>query len=601
MRVTFLASFYLCCALNSAWAGPFRASMACSAKESWEFPQGFPEKWRAKYLQYLADEKGSQTALTTYFSEALSLRASAEDSLTRKFAEFWIARVLLSAKLNHSALGGFKNVLLSSEGAVAQDRGLRLAALDCWVEIQRQFPSVPIDFDVVKTFLALSDGVTSDAWAAKTAAVLYVLSLQAGQTSSLDSLVLIARRDPTYGPLVAGLSALRRGALRESLSSLKVALQSNDLAPQFAAHTRLLLARAFFSTQNYQEAWAQLRLIPRNSPLFTTALTELAWTALVSGRYPDAVGVALSLQSGAFKEEFIPDAALVLAISFNEFCHYPAALLTVQNFKSRYREIFDWLQSQSQSAAQGGPSLYSMAIAHSQGQLSVPEPLVRQWMRLPAFIANQREINSLFDEDSRGASFSDALMEEKERNRVQIRERANALRPKLTAMSNSAEALVIRKAIGELKGRVVEYLNQKKANALWIAIYLASQRSASVRRKDLVTQISRHIRDENTELLRRLREAAQSLRLVEIEIFNGASHDMIFMNAHPDYSATLAKWIEPLKNEQADKKWLWGALPTDPEARVEIWADELGAIRANLPDHCTNKDKYLALKSVRPN
>ncbi len=603
MRAFLLAAFVLGVGFHvspwgSAWAKPTGVTHACTSRESWEFPQEFPQKWKTKYLRFLKDENSVEESNAIAFSDALALRAAAEDSYTKKFAEFWIARVLWSSKLSHSALGGFKNVLLSQENSPNSDRSIRLAALECWVSIQSENPSVPIDPEVYKAVLTLSDG---NPGAPKLAAAFYIFGMQAGKNPAIgvigDSLVLVAKRDPVYGPLLTGLNALKRGAIADSLAPLNVALQSNALAPEFSAHVRILLARAYFSTKKFQEAWGQLRLIPRNSPLFTTALTDLAWTALDSGRYPEAVGVALSLQSSAFKGEFIPDAALVLAIAFNELCHYPAALQAVQNFKTRYAQDFEWLQTQGQGG--GGPSLYSLAITRTEGKASAPETLVRQWMRMPAFMTSQREINALFEEDSTGSAFKDDLEEERGQNRLAIHNLANSVRPQLALDPKSASAPLVQKSMAELRARVVEYLNQKRAGALWNVISAASRRSANGRRKELVAQIDQQIRKENAVLLSQLKEAAQSLRLVEIEIFNGASHDMIFMNAHPDYSTTLAKWIEPPSKDQGEKKWLWGSLPTEPDARVEIWADELGSIRANLPDHCTNKDKYLALKSVK--
>jgi hypothetical protein len=99
-----------------------------------------------------------------------------------------------------------------------------------------------------------------------------------------------------------------------------------------------------------------------------------------------------------------------------------------------------------------------------------------------------------------------------------------------------------------------------------------------------------------------LQEIAENNQLIEIEIFQGASQDIIWQNAHPEYKKVAQDLNEDQKKEESAKVWDWGRAPAqseDGEERVEIWEDELGSFKANLFDNCSNKDKYLALKRRR--
>jgi hypothetical protein len=101
-------------------------------------------------------------------------------------------------------------------------------------------------------------------------------------------------------------------------------------------------------------------------------------------------------------------------------------------------------------------------------------------------------------------------------------------------------------------------------------------------------------------MLTRLDEIAENNQLIEVEIYNGASKDIIWQNAHPEYKEMAKKFNDDENKESAAAVWDWGRSPAAlSDDAGEIWEDELGSFKARLFDNCGSKDRYLAIKRGR--
>ncbi len=101
-------------------------------------------------------------------------------------------------------------------------------------------------------------------------------------------------------------------------------------------------------------------------------------------------------------------------------------------------------------------------------------------------------------------------------------------------------------------------------------------------------------------MLRKLKEVASNTYLVEVEIYDGASQDVVWRSANPDFEGYSGDEARKGPGNEAEKFWNWGRTQSTGTGQREIWADELGTLKANIKDNCSNKDRYLALK-VRKN
>jgi hypothetical protein len=97
---------------------------------------------------------------------------------------------------------------------------------------------------------------------------------------------------------------------------------------------------------------------------------------------------------------------------------------------------------------------------------------------------------------------------------------------------------------------------------------------------------------------RDLRKIAENNHFIEVEIYSGATQDIVWQNAHPNYKE-VAKELKTTETRKiASNVWDWGQSDMSLQGSEELWEDELGNFRADLFDNCNSKDKYLALKRL---
>ena len=116
---------------------------------------------------------------------------------------------------------------------------------------------------------------------------------------------------------------------------------------------------------------------------------------------------------------------------------------------------------------------------------------------------------------------------------------------------------------------------------------IGNETEAAVRlRQDLVARINANLAAKSALMLAQLDEIAENTKLIQVEIFNGASHDIIWQNANPEYRDVSRKWkSESKKDQAASRVWNWGTIRKSGE-KVELWEDEMGAMKANIINHC---------------
>ena len=102
----------------------------------------------------------------------------------------------------------------------------------------------------------------------------------------------------------------------------------------------------------------------------------------------------------------------------------------------------------------------------------------------------------------------------------------------------------------------------------------------------------------NVQMLREIREVADNNQLIEVEIYNGSSNDIIWQNTHSDYRKIANQMKEEENRGLNEKVWDWGNIQGGLDGSGEIWEDELGSFKATLFDNCKSKNKYLALKRL---
>ena len=578
---------------------------SCTDHESWNLSTGLLKTLGPERVSLFRDSVAGKISAARGFSEAIAMRRnSAPGTEARAFSEYWLARVLLGSQLTHAAYGGFAVIssYRSLEQGPSHERGVQIAAMECLNRIHEKYPTLSGGLALVEpTSQHLMEWLEGAARGEDRQTVYEFMGnrfraqLREHRTDQeLARSIAVLKGSGPEEYLARGLFAAKTGKEAEVVVELKKFLASlvafepgSSRLQKYQDEARLLLVRAFYAKKDFSSALGVARQIRTSSNELSEALSELSWSALMAGQYPEAIGAALSLESGGLRRTYAPEGSMVMAIAMNELCQFPQSLRAIGLFRLDYERPFRFLAQLDRWL--GTRDFYASVVDYLRKKKSnsgVPERVLSEWTRSPVFISDQGELNSLVDEKLALAKMS----------------RLGSIETKKL----SADIVASNRPSRE---NVLLYRKYRYAGAAWRAVLAAQERNALVLKKNLVSEISRDLAARSVRMFSQLQEIVDNNQLIEVEIYSGASQDMIWQNAHPDFKELVSKMEIDRKKVEGSKTWNWGTTSvfpkkgTDgldgPEIWPEIWEDELASFKADLRDNCTSKDRYVALKQKR--
>jgi hypothetical protein len=592
------------------------ATGACTPSESWHFGPTVYSEWRDEMNATLSGAR----APVRGFAQALALRRLDYSPETKTLAEYWISRALFSGKLAHIAHAGFAHVAARPLGD-AETAGIQFAALDCLDQIHARYPTLPLPANVtdrLAEYVAAAKGERQKhiAWEATGAFFRMQLS-EDRPRSELEPTLALLKGAGAQEQLARMLSSARKNDYAPTLKEAEKFLANPAMPKSLARYSdqaHILAARAYYGLQQYDRAEAHLKAVKKSSNELAHALSELAWSYLQNERYSEAIGTAVNLQQGGLRKTFVPEAPMVMAMALNEICQYPESVRAVGTFRKYYEKPFRWLKRWDETPDAQKPALYNLAVEHvrlaqsrlpasKQPPAAVPEKVGSEWVRSPIFISHQDEINLIFDERESTAGLQRSGASEQARAASSIRSLVAELKPKIRAArrgSQPGEPLPksIRNQLNALRGHINDYRRLGRAAPAWRSLLANYRKGIGPREKKLIARINDDLAARSRRMLQQIGEIAENNQLIEVEIYNGASQDIIWQNAHPDYKEA-AKKMKDDAQKQVGQVLDWGRVPANSDDGGEIWEDELGSFKANLYDNCSSKDKFLALKRLR--
>ncbi|OFZ54891.1 MAG: hypothetical protein A2428_11745 [Bdellovibrionales bacterium RIFOXYC1_FULL_54_43] len=568
-------------------------------------PEDFQKDWKDFLIKRLKPVQG--------FSEALGLRQISKKAEGQIFGEYWISRSLFEAKLIHVAHGGFSSI--ASRPFNPEFGGVQLAALGCLLRIHSRYPSLALPREAVQQFQAyLSHAKTPKqravVWEAAAAEVRFLVA----QDAPVKSLSKDAERTLSFLKGAGAYETLGRALWAARIGNHKLTIQESEkfiaspAIPQplsrYVDTAHIIAARALYSLGQYDKAISHWKIVTKSSNELARSLSELAWAQLMAEHYGEAIGTSMNLQAGGLRHTFAPESPMVMAMAMAELCQYPQSVNAIKLFQKYYEQSYRWLSNWI--AAPDQRLLYPFAVRYlrkSQKDVA-PERISSEWVRSPLFISHQDEINLLFDEKDFALGLGKSGAQEQNRLVNEILALIRDLKPRLhlaKMKQKPGEELPakIRNDLTVLKRQMTRLRRLERAAPVWQVILKNHLKQSPVREGKLVAAINADLANRSRRMLAQLDEIGENLQLVEVEIYNGASHDIIWQNAHPDYKE-IAEKIREDGPRRDEKNWDWGRSATGPdEEGGEIWEDELGSFKANLFDNCSSKDKYLAIKMKR--
>ncbi|MGE0615730.1 MAG: hypothetical protein AB7P04_08810 [Bacteriovoracia bacterium] len=596
------------CLIGVSWvyAGPkdpqvSYALRACTDSESWNFSGKIDEKWQSEFKAFLSKRISPVRA----FSEGLALRRIAEDAEARTFGEYWVSRALLHAELPHLAYAGFSAII--DRPLTEENIGPTAAAIDCLMWIQARYPSLDFPSAVSARLFEFSKFPKNPTaynpviWNAANA---YVRDLihRGGSEADVKPALDLVRGGGSFEALANGMWAAKRGLHSKVIKSLYSFLYEAPIPPvleKFTDSARLLISRSYYSTHKYGLASDELKKVKKSSNDLAEALSELSWAYLQSEQYGEAIGTTINLQSGGLRKTFSPEAPMVMAMALNEICQFPEAIKAVNIFRRNFHGSFEWLKQWNDGDK--SQSLYNLAVKYLKNEAKVPERVASEWVRSPLFISRQDEINLVFKEKDSTAGLGRAGAKEQLTTAKDLLKFLQDFRKKYHLAKvklKPGEPLprLLLDELGHLRDQVAHYSRLRRAAPVWRTILANYEKRSPSRIAKLSQDINSDLKRMTARMHRQLNEIAENNYFIEVEIFNGASRDIIWQNAYPDYEKVAKKLDKDNRPSTGSKEWDWGSVSAGLDGSGEIWEDELGSFKANLFDNCSSKDRYLAMK-----
>lgn len=346
--------------------------------------------------------------------------------------------------------------------------------------------------------------------------------------------------------------------------------------PQDMDH--LLKARELYSRGQFEESIPEFQKVDKRSNLKIDSLSDLSWAYLQSGKYQETVGIALQLRAGSFKNTFAPEAMMTAAMALNETCSYPDASRIIQLFIRDYGTAYDWLSHSEQT------SPYAEIKMALNQKSNVPVKIRSEWIRHPGFLVRQQEINRLISNHQTISGIPGKISIHKQalhhRMVVKIKNLISKLKQdqKKNSLAHSSEWSIQFKEIRKDLRSLVRY--QRATRTLSLALKRFDQ-TIPERQSLLVSEIDRDLLLKNRELKQALTKVRENIDLIEVEIYQGVSKDLLGLKKIRKKTAPT-----PSTEHAPILAWNWGSFSAGELDRAEIWEDEIGALKADTKNHC---------------
>ena len=582
---------------------PSSARNACTGSESWSFSSTLPMEWQTEMRLFLSQKASPARG----FSEALTLRHLAKTDEIRLLAEYWFSRALYEAGLYHVAHEAFSAI--ASAPMTASTAGVQTAALECLNTIYYQFPSMGLKAEVIQRLPAYFEKASESEVPLDAAAI--VLRIQVAEEhpskDAIEQTLSLLKDGGPYEALSKSLWATRQNKYETTINETKKFLSFKSVPTALRRYgdlAHLNLARAYYVNGQYTQAMNEFKLISKSSNDLAHSLSELAWSQLMSEHYMEAIGTSINLTKGGMRRTFAPESPMIMAIAMNELCQFPESIRAINAFRSSYDKPYQWLNYWYSADKKARTPIYPQAISYLKHKSDVPERIASEWIRSSVFISHQDEINLLFNEKNSATNVGRAAVKEQNALGQAVLKLAQEIQSDVKDARSEAGADgelpdLLHKKLIVLKNQLTHYKRLRRAAPVWLKVKTHHEMRTPGINHALVAKIEADLQSRTVQMFHQLEDVAENNQLIEVEIYNGASQDIIWQNAHPDYKDIAEKIKSETKRANSGKVWDWGrsSVNMGDDDKGEIWEDELGSFRADVTDNCSSKEKYLTLKS----
>jgi TolA-binding protein len=547
---------------------------ACLKTEHWSIPsaRNAERPWIESFHRYTSGAMKTQQA----FAEAIQLKRIASilkhPEMEEDFSTYWVARVLFDLGILPLAQQAF---LSSLETTPYPD--LKKASYSCLARIQAMSPDLKAPDPSV---------VPAQLWTEADSDTLVPVLMG-------NDHFTVSKLSPGHREWIKGIRSIRSKNYSDAISSLQNFFQFLDAHPVSSLHhfrdeAHLLLGRALFSVARFQDAAKEFQSVKKSSNHEIEALGNLAWTYLLQEKYDEALGISMQLRSGALKSTFAPEPMMVSAMALNELCLYPESIRMVQTLVKEYTSAHEWLNAHPKS-----PNGYAITLQALKLKSDAPSKLNTEWIRRPEFLARQIEINELFQHPRILQKFGhDGYVEQIHMTREFNQKAAEFIRDHRASPKRGD----LKTRFAELRKSLRTIKKFHQASRSWKTLERGYGARIPKLRNLLVEKVNANFNQQNQTLLTLLKHVRTNVDLIEVEIYNGASQDLIWKEAHPEFEQKMEQFNLAKPGLKHPEVWSWGRFPASDLENTEIWEDELGTLKADIQSQCGAKERFLKLK-----
>jgi hypothetical protein len=522
---------------------------ACRKNETWKLKGAWETKTKevAKWARNLSS--GNISPLDGFFY----VEELKEDGNLSTFADYLEVRSFLAMGLSEMAFERFETLFTKSSDP--KSATIRMAALDCLLEIHRDYSTLLFNDEAQASILSIVNSNSLHTPALQEAAFLVFLSRWRNSAPLNESLALLTGVFESYAK---ALLALRDKRTPEAIRLLEQIDSSRSLPPLIQLERnelRLILGRLYFNQLQFEKAAAVFEKVDEDSDQWAYSLSDLGWAALRAGNYSKALHASLRLESDRLKGIFSPEALTVAAIALNELCLYPEATYVLKLFKEKYKSSTAWLQKFNAESDEKKESLFSYAVDFLNGKpTGVPELVIGEWVRSPFFISHKKMVDLLIESSK---TISDLMLQAGERLENETSKLGSE-----EEVDTDDKLKRLQKSIEVLGNQLITY-----------------EDSIPEKRKLLEADIEKELTSLNHLLDKKLTAAYDNSEFIEVEVMEAASQDLVWRNANPDFDKFRAEG--------------------DLTAYYELWQGNPRSLASHSPNRCADKEKYLREKRKR--
>jgi hypothetical protein len=359
----------------------------------------------------------------------------------------------------------------------------------------------------------------------------------------------------------------------------------------FKAIVALTLARLQFQAGQYKEAFSTYLKVDKSNPEWLQAMTEQAWSQILSEDYEGAAGNMFSLHTDFFKKAFNPESYVVRTVGYLNLCQYGDGAKVVYDFKKKYSPVLKQMQSFKESHTNTIDYYDTIKTWAKNPDLLTVEGLPREFIfaltQHPSFIEEQKSINSLEDQVGRMNKITINLI----RTEKKALAAQNDARKQLAAIKKDFEETRSQEKKAQLKEKFkyqekrlisakIEHYIAKKARNSIKALRQEGLVRLDVEKEALLKAAGGAIAQRYNQMLSKLSESLDQSEVLQYELYSGAGEHLRYQMAGGDVNS---KERAELKVEDG-KSLNW-------EFKGELWADELGHYRSSLKNVCPPEEK----------